>query len=55
MKLLDLSFNADLSEKNSKIFSNLAKDKVTEFNKLIGNLYSNINQKHFILCSPFHE
>ena len=49
MKQLDLSFNADLSENHSEIFSSLAREKVTEFNKLIGSLYSNINQKHFLL------
>ena len=49
MTQLDLSFNADLSEKHSEIFSSLAREKVTEFNKLIGSLYSNINQKHFLL------
>ena len=41
MTQLDLSFNADLSEKHSEIFSSLAREKVTEFNKLI-NAYIQI-------------
>lgn len=49
MKQLDLSFNADLSENHSKIFSSLARDKIKQFNKLIGRLYSNVNKKYFLL------
>ena len=49
MKVLDLSFNADLTQNHSTIFSNLARDKIKDFNKLIGGLYPNIKQKNFIL------
>ena len=49
MKVLDLSFNADLSENHSKIFNNLARSKIKDFNKIIGKFYSNINQKNFLI------
>ena len=49
MRVLDLSFNGNLSENHSKIFSSLAKDKIKDFNKIIGKLHSNINQKNFLL------
>jgi len=49
MKVLDLSFDADLSESHSKIFNNLAKLKIKSFNKIIGKLYHNICQEKFLL------
>ena len=49
MKLLDLSFDADLSDEHSRIFSYLARIKIKKFNKIIGKLYSNIEEKKFLL------
>ena len=49
MNSLDLSFNADLSEKHSEIFSKLAISKIKIFNKLFGRLYYNVDEKNFLL------
>ena len=49
MSSLDLSFNADLSEKHSEIFSKLAISKIKIFNKLFGRLYYNVDEKNFLL------
>ncbi len=49
MKLLDLSFDANLSDDHSRIFSYLARIKIKKFNKIIGKLYSKIEEKNFLL------
>ena len=48
MSSLDLSFNADLSEKHSEIF-NRRYSKIKIFNKLFGRLYYNVDEKNFLL------
>tara|TARA_A100001015_G_scaffold221473_1_gene249242 strand:- start:4633 stop:6273 length:1641 start_codon:yes stop_codon:yes gene_type:complete len=49
MTVLDLRFNAELSENNSKIFNKLARTKIKDFNKIMGELYSNIRSENFII------
>ena len=49
MTVLDLRFNADLSENHSKIFNTLAKSKIKRFNRIIGKLYFNVNRENFLL------
>ena len=49
MTALDLSFNADLSIKHSKIFNTLARSKIKNFNKIIGKLYYSVDDENFLL------